>query len=106
MATIPAETISFLTNDATKTTKSPLERLENANLASKTQDQQHEAINHEINKFKNMETVALVVQEPKADFKMTPVILDEVRDDEVLIEMKYSGICKWKCSTLRGLLFT
>lgn len=42
---------------------------------------------------KNIETVALVVTEAKADFKLTPIILDEVRPDEVLIEMKYSGIC-------------
>jgi Zn-dependent alcohol dehydrogenase len=43
--------------------------------------------------FRNIETVALVVSEPKADFKLTPIILDEVRDNEVLIEMKYSDIC-------------
>jgi hypothetical protein len=44
---------------------------------------------------KDIETVALVVDEPKAGFKLAPVILDEVRDDEVLIEMKYSGICEF-----------
>lgn len=43
---------------------------------------------------RDIETVALVVDEPKAGFKLSPVILDEIRDDEVLIEMKYSGICK------------
>ena len=47
----------------------------------------------DIDSFKSMETVALVVDEPKADFKLTPIILDEVRDDEVLVDMKYSGIC-------------
>lgn len=41
----------------------------------------------------NIETEAFVVDEPNAPFKLTPVILDEVRDDEFLIEMKYSGIC-------------
>lgn len=39
------------------------------------------------------ETKALVVQEPKAEFEMTTITLDEVRPDEVLVEMKYSGIC-------------
>ncbi|KAL2674258.1 hypothetical protein Neosp_012709 [[Neocosmospora] mangrovei] len=42
--------------------------------------------------FKNIETVAFVVNQPRDDFKLTPIILDEVRDDEVLVEMKYSGI--------------
>ena len=45
------------------------------------------------NKLRDIETVALVVTEPKADFKLQPIILDEIRDDEVLVEMKYSGIC-------------
>jgi len=43
---------------------------------------------------RDIETTALVVNEARADFTLTPVILDEVRGDEVLIEMKYSGICK------------
>ena len=41
----------------------------------------------------NIETEAFVVDEPNAPFKLTPIILDEMRDDEYLIEMKYSGIC-------------
>lgn len=41
----------------------------------------------------NIETEALVVDGPKGDFKMVPIILDEVRGNEVLVEMKYSGIC-------------
>ena len=40
-----------------------------------------------------LQTEALVVQEPKADFTLTNITLDEVRSDEVLVEMKYSGIC-------------
>jgi len=43
--------------------------------------------------MKDIETIAYVLQEPQADFKLTDIILDEVRADEVLIEMKYSGIC-------------
>ena len=38
----------------------------------------------------NIETEAFVVDEPNAPFKLTPIILDEMRDDEYLIEMKYS----------------
>lgn len=45
--------------------------------------------------FKDIETVAYVVEEVHADFKLVPVILDEVRPDEVLVEMKYSGICSF-----------
>lgn len=41
----------------------------------------------------NFETDAIVVLNPGDDFKLMPIVLDEVRDDELLIEMKYSGIC-------------
>ena len=41
----------------------------------------------------NIETEAFVVDKPNAPFKLTPIIIDEMRDDEYLIEMKYSGIC-------------
>ncbi len=43
--------------------------------------------------LKNIPTKALVVAEPGALFVLTDVILDEVRDDEVLVEMKYTGLC-------------
>lgn len=43
--------------------------------------------------FTNIETEALVVAKPGDDFKLTPIILDEVKGNEVLVEMKYSGIC-------------
>lgn len=52
-----------------------------------------ENINTAPEKLRDIETVALVVTEPKADFKLQPIILDEIREDEVLVEMKYSGIC-------------
>lgn len=42
---------------------------------------------------KNFQSEALVVMSPGAPFTMKPIVLDEVRDDELLIEMKYSGIC-------------
>jgi hypothetical protein len=41
----------------------------------------------------NIETVALVVDKPGSGFKLTPIVFDEVRDDEYLVEMMYSGIC-------------
>lgn len=50
--------------------------------------------------LKNIETEAFVVTEPKAPFKLTPISLDEVRGKEILVEMKYSGICH----TVRPLL--
>lgn len=61
--------------------------MEHSNPASPTQQS-------DSNSFRNIETVAFVVREPKAGFELVPVVLDEVRSDEVLVEMKYSGICK------------
>ena len=52
-----------------------------------------EDVTRSSDKLRDFETEALVVLEPKADFKLQPIILDEIRDDEVLVEMKYSGIC-------------
>lgn len=43
--------------------------------------------------FTNIETEALVVAKPGEHFQLTPIILDQVRGNEVLVEMKYSGIC-------------
>lgn len=48
--------------------------------------------------FTNIATEALVVAKPGDDFKLTPIILDEVRGNEVLVEMKYSGICHTVCT--------
>lgn len=50
------------------------------------------------NVYKNVKTQALVVNEPKADFKLETVYLDEVRGDELLIDMKFSGICHTVCT--------
>ncbi|WQF88422.1 Putative alcohol dehydrogenase, zinc-type, GroES-like superfamily, NAD(P)-binding domain superfamily [Colletotrichum destructivum] len=43
--------------------------------------------------LRNVETEAYVVEHVKAGFKLVPIVLDEVRPDEVLVEMKYSGVC-------------
>lgn len=42
---------------------------------------------------KPVETIAWVVHDAKEDFKLENITLDGMRDDELLIEMKYSGIC-------------
>ena len=42
---------------------------------------------------KNIPTKALVVESPKQPFVLRDVVLDEVRPDEVLVEMKYTGLC-------------
>ena len=42
---------------------------------------------------KNIPTKALVVESQGAAFELKSVILDEVRENEVLIEMKYTGVC-------------
>lgn len=39
------------------------------------------------------EALVVRVQEPKADLTLIDITLDEVRPDEVLVEIKYSGIC-------------
>ena len=43
--------------------------------------------------LRNIPTKALVVDKPGAPFLLKDVILDEVRNDEVLVEMKYTGLC-------------
>ncbi|KAH6629378.1 chaperonin 10-like protein [Boeremia exigua] len=70
----------------------------------KSNTQHVENIGEDSHKFRDIETVALVVTEAKADFKLQPIILDEIRDDEVLVEMKYSGICHTDIVLQQGLL--
>ena len=42
---------------------------------------------------KNIETIAYVVHEYNKDFKLESIILDDIQDNELLVDMKYSGIC-------------
>ncbi|KAJ6099584.1 hypothetical protein N7467_001119 [Penicillium canescens] len=42
---------------------------------------------------KQIPTTAFVVEKPGAPFTLQEVILDEVRSNEVLVEMKYTGLC-------------
>jgi Zn-dependent alcohol dehydrogenase len=48
----------------------------------------------------SIETVALVVGTPGSGFELQPVVFDEVRDDEYLIEMLYTGVCHTVCTAL------
>lgn len=50
----------------------------------------------------NIETEAFVVEAPNAPFTLTPIVLDELRDNEFLIEMKYSGICHTVSASLQA----
>ncbi|KAH6990023.1 chaperonin 10-like protein [Ilyonectria destructans] len=52
----------------------------------------------------NITTEALVIGKPGDKFEMKPIILDEVRSDEVLVEMKYSGICHTDVLFQTGML--
>lgn len=47
---------------------------------------------------KQIPTKAFVVEAPHAPFVLQDVVLDEVRDNEVLVEMKYTGLCHTVCS--------
>lgn len=42
---------------------------------------------------RNIPTKALVVEKPGAPFVLQDVVLDEVRPNELLVEIKYTGIC-------------
>jgi Zn-dependent alcohol dehydrogenase len=41
----------------------------------------------------NIDTIGYVVHRAKADFKLEDIVLTEMQDDELLVDMKYSGIC-------------
>ena len=47
---------------------------------------------------KQIPTTAFVVEKPGAPFVLQDVILDEVRANEVLVEMKYTGLCHTVCT--------
>lgn len=43
--------------------------------------------------YQDIPTKAYVVEEKGGPFILKDVVLDEVRADEVLVEIKYSGLC-------------
>ena len=53
---------------------------------------------------KDIETLAYVVHNPKEDFVLEDVVLDEMRDDEVLVDMKFSGICHTVSASHQSIL--
>ena len=42
---------------------------------------------------KELLTEGLVVEESRRGFRFMPVMIDDMRPDDVLVEMQYSGIC-------------
>ena len=42
---------------------------------------------------RDIETIGWVVHDAKEDFKLEELILDGPQDDELLVDMKWSGIC-------------
>ncbi|KAK3306174.1 chaperonin 10-like protein [Chaetomium strumarium] len=40
-----------------------------------------------------LKTEALVVNKPGGEFEMTPIVIQDLRPDELLVEMRYSGVC-------------
>ncbi|KAJ5814789.1 Polyketide synthase enoylreductase [Penicillium riverlandense] len=53
---------------------------------------------------KQILTRAFVVEEPGAPFVLQDVVLDEVRDNEVLVEMKYTGLCHTDIAVQHGAI--
>lgn len=45
-------------------------------------------------------TRAYVLEKPNAPFVLRDVVLDELQPTEVLVEMKYTGLCHTVCSLL------
>ena len=42
---------------------------------------------------REIETIGWVVHDAKEDFKLEELVLDGPQDDELLVDMKWSGIC-------------
>lgn len=54
----------------------------------------------------NVETIAYVVHDAKGPYKLENVVLDEMRPDELLVDMQYSGICGTDIGVQQGHLKT
>ncbi|KAI9371910.1 chaperonin 10-like protein [Aspergillus egyptiacus] len=52
--------------------------------------------------FSPIKTEGIVVEKPGSGFQRMPVVLDNMRPDEVLVEIKYSGICHTDIHASRG----
>ncbi|CAH0028720.1 unnamed protein product [Clonostachys rhizophaga] len=51
-----------------------------------------------------MRTAGWVTDKPSAGFTLRSLILDEVQDNEILVEMRYSGICHTDIAVSKGML--
>jgi Zn-dependent alcohol dehydrogenase len=45
-----------------------------------------------------LQTEALVLSEAGGPFVLTPIVIQDLRPDEVLVEIKYSGVCHTVCT--------
>lgn len=89
MQTVPAAVPEFI-----RDSKSTIEHVENISLVvNLSKSNAKKDAEEKKSNLKNIKTKALVVKEAKSDFEMQDMILDEIRENEVLVEMKYSGIC-------------
>lgn len=48
-------------------------------------------------------TLAYVLEKANAHFVLRDVVLDELQPSEVLVEIKYTGLCHTVCSLLSQL---
>jgi hypothetical protein len=53
----------------------------------------HKVDSAQAESVKHVETTAYVVEGVGQAFELRDIILDEVRDDELMIEWKFSGVC-------------
>ncbi|KAJ5086811.1 Polyketide synthase enoylreductase [Penicillium alfredii] len=53
---------------------------------------------------KQIPTKAFVVEKPGTPFELQDVVLDEVRENEVLVEMKYTGLCHTDLAVQQGVI--
>lgn len=50
-----------------------------------------------MDQFKNVPTKAYVVHAAGSPFVMSDIVLDEVKEGEVLVELRYTGLCHTVC---------
>ncbi|KAL0942757.1 putative alcohol dehydrogenase [Colletotrichum truncatum] len=108
MATVPPSQLGFaqdtkvLFSSSGLKTEANVEHVEHIHPIEHGSSANETTNTEEHTELTNIETMAYVVEEVNAEFKLVPVILDGIRPDEVLIEMKYSGICHTDVVTQRG----
>ncbi|EXF84874.1 AreB protein [Colletotrichum fioriniae PJ7] len=99
MATIQQTPVLGVTPSMTQDLKSSTEHVEHV---EHVEDKASLSQQTSLLGLKNIETEAYVVDKLNADFELVPIILDEIRPNEVLVEMKYSGVCHTDIVTQQG----